>query len=86
MEPVLSVSEGKQSQNSNNFLIPPLVKGGEGGFDEDKESFRPDFPGWGEMIKLKLWIDDYVVYHSKIGQKATLSSMNELYASGHTLD
>lgn len=31
-----------------------------------------------KSVSLKLWIDDIVVYHSKIGQKATLSSMNEL--------
>jgi len=27
---------------------------------------------------IKVWIDDTVVYHSKIEQKATLSSMNKL--------
>jgi hypothetical protein len=31
------------------------------------------------MVNLKVWIDDTVVYHSKIGQKATLSFMNKLY-------
>ena len=30
--------------------------------------------------RLKVWIDDTVVYHSKNGQKATLSFMNKLYA------
>lgn len=30
------------------------------------------------MVSLQVWIDDRVVYHSKIGQKATLSLMNKL--------
>ena len=30
------------------------------------------------MVNLKVWIDDTVVYHSKNGQKATLSFMNKL--------
>jgi len=30
------------------------------------------------VVNLKVWIDDTVVYHPKTGQKATLSSMNEL--------
>jgi len=32
------------------------------------------------VVNLKVWIDDTVVYNSKIGQKATLSFMNKLYA------
>ncbi len=31
------------------------------------------------MIKPKGWIDDIVVYPAIFGQKATLSSMNELF-------
>jgi len=31
------------------------------------------------MVNLKVWINDTVVYHSKNGQKATLSYMNKLY-------
>jgi len=34
------------------------------------------------VVNLKVWIDDTVVYHSKNGQKATLSFMNKLYAIG----
>jgi len=34
------------------------------------------------MVKLKVWIDDTVSYHSQNGQKATLSFMNKLYAIG----
>lgn len=30
------------------------------------------------MVNLKVLIDDYAFYHSKTGQKAKLSSMNEL--------
>jgi len=30
------------------------------------------------VVNLKVWIDDTVVYHSKNGQKATLSYMNKL--------
>jgi hypothetical protein len=30
------------------------------------------------MVNLKVWINDTVVYHSKTGQKATLSFMNKL--------
>lgn len=30
------------------------------------------------MVNLKVWIDDYVIYRSKIEQKATLSPMNKL--------
>jgi len=32
----------------------------------------------GGQLHLKVWIDDTVVYHSKNGQKATLSFMNKL--------
>jgi len=31
------------------------------------------------VVNLKVWIDDIVIYHSKIEQKATPSSMNKLY-------
>jgi len=34
------------------------------------------------MINLKVCIDDIVVYTTKTGQKATLSSMNELDVIG----
>jgi hypothetical protein len=34
-----------------------------------------------KVVNLKVFIDDTVVYHSKIGQKATLSYMNKLSAS-----
>jgi len=33
-----------------------------------------------KVVNLKVWIDDTVVYHSKNGQKATLSFMNKLSA------
>jgi hypothetical protein len=33
-----------------------------------------------KVVNLKVWIDDNVVYHSKIEQKATMSSMNKLCA------
>jgi len=31
-----------------------------------------------KVVNLRVWIDDYVAYHSKTGQKTTLSSMNKL--------
>jgi hypothetical protein len=34
------------------------------------------------LVKPRVWIDDLVIYHSKIGQEATLSFMNKLYAIG----
>jgi hypothetical protein len=33
-----------------------------------------------KVVNLKVWIDDSVIYHSKIGQKTTLSSRNKLSA------
>jgi len=32
------------------------------------------------LVKPRVWIDDLVIYHSKIGQEATLSFMNKLSA------
>ena len=32
-----------------------------------------------KVVNLKVWIDDIVAYYPKTGQKAALSSMNELY-------
>jgi len=46
----------------------------------------PYNPQFVEKIKtIKVWIDDTVVYHSKNGQKATLSFMNKLGAISRQL-
>jgi len=42
-----------------------------------------EFPSFDEIIEKvvnpKVWIDEIVIYHSKIEQKASTSSMNKLY-------
>jgi len=46
-----------------------------------------EFPSFDEIIEKvvnpKVWIDEIVIYHSKIEQKAIPSFMNKLYAIGH---
>ena len=35
-----------------------------------------------EVFSLKVWMGDLIVYHSKFGQKAILSPLNELCVMG----